>query len=155
MYDGTSNTILCIEDAGRAHPNAGVFASLSSRQSMVLGNPNNENIQWSGGATDGRRMYAWGDPDASTNGLSGPSNAVAPGSRKAGINLYKTPMGGPPECRWTVNNCGPNDEPFSFHAGGCHAVMVDGSVRFLNENIDVLTLKWLAGSQEGQQVGDF
>lgn len=150
ITDGTSNTICCIEDAGRAHPTAGVFASLSSRPS-----PNGEGPQWSGGATGGRRMYAWADPDAGTNGLSGPSNAIAPASKLAGINTYKTPIGGPPACLWTVNNCGPNDEPFSFHTGGCHSLMGDGAVRFLSENIDVMALKWLAGCNEGQVLGEF
>lgn len=145
VTDGTSNTILCIEDAARAHPSVSIFGSLSSRPS-----PNGEGPAWSGGTSGGRRMYAWADPDSGANGLSGPSNAIAPGTRLMGINGYKTPMGGPPECRWTVNNCGPNDEPFSFHTGGCHAVMLDGSVRFLSENMDTLTLKWMAGSQDGR-----
>jgi hypothetical protein len=33
--------------------------------------------------------------------------------------------------------------------------MGDGSVRFISENIDVLALKWLAGSDDGRIVGDF
>jgi prepilin-type N-terminal cleavage/methylation domain-containing protein len=145
VTDGLSNTILCIEDASRSHPTVGTFGSLSSRPS-----PNGEGPQWTGGASGGRRMYAWADPDAGTNGLSGPSNAISPASRQAKINNYKTPNGGPPECLWQQNNCGPNDEPFSFHTGGCHALLGDGSVRFLSENMDTLTLKWMAGATEGQ-----
>ncbi|MBL8814865.1 MAG: DUF1559 domain-containing protein [Planctomyces sp.] len=149
ITDGTSNTILCIEDTGRAHPSAGVFGSLSSRPS-----PNGEGPAWSGGASGGRRMYAWADPDAGANGLSGPSNALSPASRLMSINNYKSPMGGPPQCRWVNNNCGPNDEPFSWHTGGCQAVMSDGSVKFLSENMDTLTLKWMAGSQDGRVIGN-
>jgi prepilin-type processing-associated H-X9-DG protein len=145
VTDGTSNTILCIEDAGRAHPDAGVMASLSSRPS-----PTAEGPAWSGGASGGRRMYAWADPDAGANGLSGPSNSLA--SRVAKINNYNTPLGGPPECRWTQNNCGPNDEPFSFHNGGVNAVMGDGSVRFLSESIPALTLKWLSGATDNRPI---
>ena len=151
ITDGTSNTILCIEDAGRAHPNAGQFASLSSRPAPLAA----DSVAWSGGATGGRRMYAWADPDSSTNGFSGPSNAIAPGSRIMGINTYRTPMGGPAECRWTQNNCGPNDEPFSWHIGGCQAVLADGSVRFLSENTDWRLLKNLAASQDGNVLGEF
>ncbi len=143
--DGSSNTILCIEDAGRAHPSAGVFASLSSRPTPIAADP----VAWSGGSSGGRRMYAWADPDAGANGLSGPSNAIAPGSRMAQINQYKTPTGGPPECRWANNNCGPNDEPFSFHTGGVNCCMGDGSVRFLRDGIPSLTLKWLAAANDG------
>ncbi len=145
VTDGTSNTILCIEDAGRAHPNAGQFASLSTRPAPIAA----DSVAWSGGSTGGRRMYAWADPDSSTNGLSGPSNALSPASRLMGINQNRTPQGGPDTCRWTVNNCGPNDEPFSWHIGGCQAVMGDGSVKFLSENMDTLLLKWLAASQDG------
>ena len=150
ITDGTSNTILCIEDAGRAHPTAGAFASLSSRPSPVAEGP-----AWTGGASNGRRMYAWADPDAGANGLSGPSNAISPASRQARINNYNVPPGGPADCRWTNNNCGPNDEPFSWHTGGCQAVLGDGSVRFLSENMDVLMLKWLAGAQDGRVLSEF
>ena len=151
--DGTSNTLLCIEDAGRAHPNAGQYASLSTRASPISDgvaglSPPSSTI------SNARRMYAWADPDAGTNGLSGPSNSV-PGPGQAAINNFKSPTGGPvspasPSCPWTFNNCGPNDEPFSFHTGGCNAVMGDGSVRFLRDSTPPLVLKWLAGARDGQ-----
>lgn len=145
VADGTSNTILCIEDAGRAHPSVEGVGALSSRPS-----PNGEGPAWSGGSVGGRRMYAWADPDCATNGLSGPSNAL--GSRVAMINNYKVPFGGPPECLWAVNNCGPNDEPFSFHTTGVNCLFGDGSVRFLNERIQPLPLKALAGFRDAVQV---
>ena len=145
VSDGSSNTLLCIEDAGRAHPNAGQFASLSTRPSPI-----SEGVAWSGGATGGRRMYAWADPDSGTNGLSGPSNALSPASTVAKINNYASPISGPAECKWANNNCGPNDEPFAFHTGGCNAVMGDGSVRFLRDSTEALTLKWLSGATDGR-----
>jgi prepilin-type processing-associated H-X9-DG protein len=143
IIDGTSNTILCIEDAGRAHPSAGLFASLSTRPAVIA----TDTVAWTGGTTGGRRMYAWADPDSSTNGLSGPSNSLA--SRLLRINNNKIPIGGPPECRWSQNNCGPNDEPFSFHPGGVNCVLADGSVRFIADTVDWRTLKAAAGSQDG------
>lgn len=155
VTDGTSNTILCIEDAGRAHPSAGQFGSLSSRPSVIAG----EGPAWSGGATPltsntigGRRMYAWADPDAVANGLSGPSNSAA--SRQAKINNNANPVGGPPACLWANNNCGPNDEPFSFHTGGVNCAMGDGSVRFMRDSIPALTLKWLAAAADGQVIAN-
>lgn len=143
LIDGSSNTVMCMEDSGRSHPSAGMFATLSSRPS-----PNGEGPAWSGGASGGRRMYAWADPDCVCNGLSGPSNSL--GSRVAKINNYASPPGGPPECLWTNNNCGMNDEPFSFHPGGCNAVFGDGSVRFLSESIRPMVLKSIAGYNDGR-----
>ncbi len=143
VLDGTSNTFLCIEDAGRSHPSAGAFATLSTRGSPVA-----EGVPWTG-TGPGRRMYAWADPDSVTNGLSGPSNAIAPASRVATINNYPTPLGGPPECRWAQNNCFMNDEPASFHPQGVNCAMGDGSVRFLRQTIGPMILKAGAGAKDG------
>jgi prepilin-type N-terminal cleavage/methylation domain-containing protein/prepilin-type processing-associated H-X9-DG protein len=150
VTDGTSNTLCIIEDAGRAHPTAGSWGSLSTRPAPIT----TDGVEWSGGATGGRRMYAWADPDSGTNGLSGPSNAILPGSRVVRINQFKVPQGGPVECRWRNNNCGPNDEPFSFHTGGVNATMGDGSVRFISDSVNWRTLKSLAASQDGLVIAD-
>ncbi len=151
VSDGTSNTCLMVEDVGRAHPSVSAFGATSARQSPVLtpadvlNNPN-------GGLSNARRVFAWADPDAATNGYSGPSNAISPASRLAKINNYATPIGGPPECRWSVNNCGPNDEPFSFHTGGVNAGYGDGSVRFISSTTDGIVMKWMVGANDGQII---
>ena len=147
VTDGTSNTILCIEDAGRAHPNVGVYGALSTRKTPVSGAAHPLNMST---GPDGRRMHAWADADAVTNGFSGPSNSLA--SKKAKLNNYKTPMGGPAECKWSVNNCGLNDEPFSFHTGGVQAAMGDGSVRFISDSTDAIVAKWMAGAADGNVI---
>ncbi|MDB5336920.1 MAG: hypothetical protein JWN70_2539 [Planctomycetaceae bacterium] len=43
----------------------------------------------------------------------------------------------------------------SFHVGGAHALMGDGSVRFLSNNIDFFTFNYIGGKSEGQVVGEF
>jgi prepilin-type N-terminal cleavage/methylation domain-containing protein len=145
VMDGTSNTLLIIEDASRSHPSIGIFGSGSSRISVIADGVAGDGVNCTSNC---RRMYAWADPDAGGNGTSGPSNST--GSRRARINNYANPIGGPPECRWTVNNCGPNDEAFSFHTGGVNAVLGDGSVRFIRDSIDPLTLRYLVGSNDGK-----
>jgi prepilin-type N-terminal cleavage/methylation domain-containing protein/prepilin-type processing-associated H-X9-DG protein len=144
ITDGTSNTFLCVEDASRAHPNVGTFGSTSARPSPsnALGF-NGLSAAFSGA----RRVFSWADPDAVANGFSGPSNST--GSQVARINNNASPIGGPGTCPWTVNNCGPNDEPFSFHSGGINVVMADGSVRFVRDSMDYRTLKYSVGATDG------
>lgn len=141
--DGSSNTIMIIEDAGRAHPNVGIYGASTTRVSSHL-TPANQI------GTRLRRVHAWVDADAAANGVSGPSNST--GSRVARINNNATPIGGPSTCTWQTNNCGPNDEPFSFHSGGVNAVMGDGSVRFVRDTISFTVLKFSVGAEDGQVV---
>jgi len=147
IQDGSSNTILCIEDAGRAHPSVGMFGALSSRVSPVP-NPT-QPVAGDGVATRARRAYAWADPDAAANGFSGPHQDTV--NRRARLNNNASPIGGPASCRWNLNNCGPNDEPFSFHPGGVNTVMCDGSVRFVRDSIDGLVIKAAVGASDGIQ----
>jgi prepilin-type processing-associated H-X9-DG protein len=146
--DGTSNTVLVIEDAGRANPTVAKFGALSARRTPVSTPAFPVNAM--GGGPNGRHMFAWADADANTNGYSGPSNAIAPGSRTAMINNYGNIIGGPPECLWSVNNCGPNDEPFAFHGAGANAGFGDGSVKFLSANTDGVVLKWMVGRNDSR-----
>jgi prepilin-type N-terminal cleavage/methylation domain-containing protein len=149
VTDGASNTIMWIEDAGRSHPDVENYGAFSTRFTPVSSAA--DPINMASGA-NGRRVFAWADADAVGNGYSGPSNAASPGSKKAQLNNYSTPDGGPPECRWSVNNCGPNDEPFAFHPGGLNATMGDGSVHFLADSMDGVIVKWLIGAEDGQTV---
>jgi prepilin-type N-terminal cleavage/methylation domain-containing protein/prepilin-type processing-associated H-X9-DG protein len=89
-----------------------------------------------------RRIWRWAEPD----------NAI--GVSK-GINNNKTPLHGPPSCRWTLNNCGPCEEIFSFHPGGAQCLFGDGSVRFLPETLDLKTLRALITRAEAEVVGEY
>jgi len=43
----------------------------------------------------------------------------------------------------------------SYHPGGCHFVMADGSVHFVSQNVDVTTYRTLAKRGDGLPVGGF
>lgn len=144
--DGTSNTVAILEDVGRLQETVG-FRTRSTYPDF-MGDPRWSMFQIDGLLPSGnRRFHAWVDGDVS-NGVSGPPNAL-PNALKGGINNNKTPLGGPADCPWTNNNCGPNDEPFSLHAGGTNALFGDGSVRFLTDTIDPRALRKLVSTNEG------
>ena len=153
VSDGSSRTILCMEDAGRSHPTVGKFGAKSSRNAVTGSSQADGPIDKDGGGDGARRVFAWADPDACTNGFSGPHQST--GSKQARVNNHPNPTGGPPECPWDKNNCGPNDEPFAFHPGGVNVTMGDGSVRFLSEAVDGVAVKWLVGANDGQANPDF
>ena len=146
--DGLSNTIMVIEDAGRAYTTVARFGSGSSRTGPLTAA--GHSAAGDGVTANARRVYAWADPDAFGNGFSGPSKST--GSKVAVINNNASPTGGPTTCLWSVNNCGPNDEPFSFHGGGVNATMGDGSVRFIKDTVNAVTLKYSIGATDGKIV---
>jgi prepilin-type N-terminal cleavage/methylation domain-containing protein len=155
VSDGTSNTILWVEDAARAHPRVATFGQGSSRTSHVVPASDFEvpGVTASGAEfANGRRVFAWADADAVANGYSGPNNHAIVAQRRAKFNNTPNPIGGPPECRWQINNCGPNDEPFAFHTGVVQATMGDGSVRAVRDSVDGVVLKWAVGATDGQVV---
>lgn len=147
VTDGTSMTIAVFEQSGRPGGIVGKYP-----QGMWIGGaPGWDASQMPGGGTKSA-PNRWADGDSGA-GVSGPPNAVA-GSVQI-INNNKTPTGGPAACPWTTNNCGPNNEPFSLHVGGAHALMADGTVRFLSENLDVHVVRRLCGRNDGETIGEF
>jgi prepilin-type N-terminal cleavage/methylation domain-containing protein len=83
-----------------------------------------------------RRFWRWAEPD----------NAY--GVSKV-INNNSNPAGGPPECPWTKNNCGPFDETFSHHPGGAHVTMGDASTHFQNEDASAAVYRALVTRSAG------
>jgi prepilin-type N-terminal cleavage/methylation domain-containing protein len=138
--DGLSNTIALAEDAGR-------LPNLVGKYNAPVGAIPAETC-------NGKRCpNRWADADTG-NGWSGPPNTPA-GARPKLINQNATPKGGPPDCPWTTNNCGPNDEPFSQHTGGIQILLGDGSGRFLSDNIDNVVAARLGARGDGLTVSDF
>jgi prepilin-type N-terminal cleavage/methylation domain-containing protein len=154
ITDGTSYTLLTIEDVGRNHPSL-----LYKTQSKYVAETT---IMCTAGLADATELaglqaggansavYRWADPDASGSGVSGPPNATAGYTHY--VNNNSSPMGGPTGGEWTNNNCGLNDEPFAFHPGGCNSVLADGSVHFLSETIAPKIMRALVSRSEGDSI---
>lgn len=168
ITDGTSNTIAIFEDSGRLAGNtAGKYdaavPAVSGGAITATGfiktatNGNSPNLCKGIGAGVGTTCpNRWVDCD-NGNGVSGPPTASWNGGTTPSnvINNNSVPKGGPTGCKWDTNNCGPNDEPFSLHTGGCHALMCDGSVRFLSENTDLQVVRRASDPSDGEPVGEF
>lgn len=60
----------------------------------------------------------------------------------------------PPLSGWSYNDTAFTG-PGSFHVGGAHFLLGDGSVRFLSENMDLATLQALTSIGQGEVVGEF
>ncbi|MCS6867020.1 MAG: DUF1559 domain-containing protein [Gemmataceae bacterium] len=86
-----------------------------------------------------RQVHRWAEPDCAI-GIS------------KGINNNFHPWGGPPSCPWTTNNCGPNEEIFSFHPGGAYVVFCDGHIAFLRQSMDPRTLRKLVTRSGGEVI---
>jgi prepilin-type N-terminal cleavage/methylation domain-containing protein len=141
VQDGTSNTIAIIEDVGKEHESFEPFMQsnyVDNCPTCVDKSP-----------TGKKNNYRWAEPDCG-NGVSGPHQDTA--NKKARINNNKNPYGGPTSCPWGLNNCGPNDEPFSFHPGGCLAVFGDGHVVFLRETISPQAIRALCTPASGDFI---
>ena len=53
------------------------------------------------------------------------------------------------------NSIGQLYGPSSFHVGGAHHLLADGSVRFISQNLNVLTYDGLATRNGGEVLGEF
>jgi prepilin-type N-terminal cleavage/methylation domain-containing protein/prepilin-type processing-associated H-X9-DG protein len=135
ITDGTSSTIAIAEDAGRTETYVSAYIDPVT-----------------GGL---RSFWRWAEPD-SAYGVSG----YQKGAYDSGtaINNTPTPIGGSAAtCVWApANNCGNNDEIFSFHTGGgANVVWCDGHVSFLSASIDRRVVRQLVTPDGGETTPDF
>ncbi len=126
IRDGTSKTIAVAEDAGRFDVDTGGFM-LVKEETM------------DDGTSVKRRSWAWADPDNAYN-------------VDRLVNNSSSPIGGPPDCLWSVVNCGANEETFSFHPNGANATYADGSVHFIPADIEAVTFVALMSKDGGEIV---
>jgi prepilin-type N-terminal cleavage/methylation domain-containing protein len=133
--DGTSNTLLIGEDAGRPNMYVG-------RRRMA--NPRSGNIAFGTQFTaDG---WGWADINA---GFS------VDGSNAAGLQNDTTSSGGTTIVGNCIMNCTNDSEIFSFHPGGAMFVAADGSVKFLSQTIPGRVMTALITRDQGDVVGNY
>jgi prepilin-type N-terminal cleavage/methylation domain-containing protein/prepilin-type processing-associated H-X9-DG protein len=168
VTDGLSNTLMVIEDSNRPTGQSGSYDIAAPNAALGGAQPYDTTQLYAtknqAPGTPGGTIGApnrWADPDGGS-GISGPptqdpasTNPPYLGIITQVINNWKTPLGGPAQCPWNFNNCGPNDEPFSTHPGGVMALFGDGRVRFLSENLNIFVIRGLATPSGKEVLGDF
>lgn len=170
IRDGLSTTLMMMEDVGRP----GNAPSPYGPGETVTGLGGVMVTRTTGGVPQGidfTQLFAggkgsenrWADPDSGSAASGPPQNDPTSTYFVAGggfqiinnnkmSNYTSAPAGA---CPWSVNNCGPNEEPFSPHTGGMHSVFGDGSVRFLNETMSWRTFLGLLTPAGREVVTDF
>jgi prepilin-type N-terminal cleavage/methylation domain-containing protein len=144
ITDGTSNTIAIGEDAGRdprylSPYTEGYYDGFNTRPILGLGPAPAGNLNIA------RRYWRWAEPDTSFGVSGGPNNKFRPSYE---ISAWTNP---PSNGITFGNNAGANDELFSFHPGGVNILMGVGSVRFLKDTVNVVTLRGLV-TLKGSEV---
>jgi len=131
MSDGSSNTILIVEDAGRQFVFAsGQTALTSSNSTPTTLNQLNLNA-------------AWGDYNTKVT-VDGSNPALSSATNPGGVRLG---------C--CVINCTNRDEIYSFHSSGANVLRGDGSVTFLRDTIPPGVLAALISSKGGEVIPDY
>ena len=158
--------------AGRTYLSNGDNDSVPDWQDMATPNPGitEHSHFWPASwfMLEGTIPNRWADPDCA-GGVSGPWNGYNPvenfiNNNRSILPGVKSKFGGaldsapsPPTkpsdgCTWQAINCGPNDEPFSLHAGtGCFAGFADGAVRFLSSKTGGDVIRQLCDPADGEQ----
>jgi len=139
ITDGTSNTTLIVELVGRNI----LYRSLRSPIAVGV-NPLTDEALWNSLVGGG----AWAD---GFNGAGEVNGRLFDGTGNSGPCAIN--------CSNARARAGDGFQPmgglYSFHVGGAHALMADGSVRFLSQNISGITLASLVSRDTGETVGEF
>jgi prepilin-type N-terminal cleavage/methylation domain-containing protein/prepilin-type processing-associated H-X9-DG protein len=138
ITDGMSTTIGFMEAVGRSQFFFPARDTDPSAPSTLL-LPSGTNL---------RNTWRWAE-QASATLIAGPPGAAYGAAGLKVVNNNSFPFGGPTTCPWTRTDCGPNDEPFSFHGAGVNCVFMDGHVSFIRDDIDPLSLRTLLTATEG------
>ncbi len=140
ITDGTSNTIMIVEDAGRPgwYSSKGIVppSGFTPILGAYAGSPSGPTPQGGGG---------WADPlnYNATNGSDPTGSGIAAGGGFDGI----------PPAPWSCSaNCSNDSEIFAFHTGGGNMCFGDGSVRFVRSALTMAQMQALLSRAGGEVV---
>lgn len=134
ITDGASNTIIVGEQSDWFSPIPETPPSPSNSVRCYYGDCR---ADCGGGIQYGPGPAAWGDVGKRTPNLTCVYYPVN----------YKTPS-----TFGILGNCGPNTPIQAAHPGGANVAVVDGSVQFLSESIEMSTLRNLATRNDGEVI---
>jgi prepilin-type N-terminal cleavage/methylation domain-containing protein/prepilin-type processing-associated H-X9-DG protein len=141
ISDGTSNTMLIVEDAGRP----GWYGRNGVASQPAIGGyaPAIGPYTANGPAPQGGG--AWADPlnYIATNGSDPSGSGIAAGGNFMGI----------PAAPWScANGCSNDSEIFAFHTGGSNVCFGDGSVRFVRNGLTMNQAQALLSRAGGEVI---
>ena len=157
VTDGLSNTLAIAESAGRPYVYVkGKKLTTGNALTDTDGSSTTTDRLNSGGwARPASDLFIWGGSVVATGALGG--NVAINGTN--GQNIKGLAYGAAGITSPTILGTAPlthgTGAPYSFHVGGAHFALGDGSVRFLNENINFATFISLVTPAGAEVVGEF
>jgi len=133
MADGSSNIIMVGEHSNFIRNAAGAPVQVSGIHGILMGSPNLTRPDQCQGCMFERQF--------NLTTVRYPPNAPA--------------IDNDPAWPGIGDNYGINNPLNSAHSGGIHVLLGDGSVRFISDNINMQTFRWLCTRDDGNSVGDF
>src|SRR5262249_19137831 len=149
ISDGTSNTITIAEDAARRENYVTNPAYLDPAVVLMRSND--------GSSFMTRRFWRWAEQDNGFGVSGDPTlNTTTANFKIINNNNVSPNTDGPSSCNWKLtNNCGPNDEIFSFHSGGANVVFADGHVAFLRDSLSSVVVASLVSRSGGETIPEY
>jgi prepilin-type N-terminal cleavage/methylation domain-containing protein/prepilin-type processing-associated H-X9-DG protein len=143
ITDGTSNTMMVVEDAGRP----GWYGSRGVASQPAIGGYAPTMGAYQGGVNGPAPQGggAWADPlnYNATNGSDPSGSGIAAGGAFLGI----------PAAPWScANGCSNDSEIFAFHTGGSNVTFGDGSVRFVINGLTMNQVQALLSRSGGEVI---
>jgi prepilin-type N-terminal cleavage/methylation domain-containing protein/prepilin-type processing-associated H-X9-DG protein len=149
ITDGSSSTIMIAEDGARRENYITNTAYIDPAVHLGIAADQGSSFQT-------RRFWRWGEQD-NGYGVSGDPllNTTTTGFKIINNNNSNAGSDGPNGCWKLVNNCGPNDEIFSFHSGGANVLFADGHVAYLRDTLSPVVVASLVSRSGGETNLDY